>query len=69
MSDRQTLVVTLGTSVLTCGSKQLNRAHIFEIARECAQAIAKGHRLVIVTSGGLSPPVGSISAIPNCRTI
>ncbi|NCB61081.1 MAG: glutamate 5-kinase, partial [Gammaproteobacteria bacterium] len=28
MSDSQTLVVKLGTSVLTGGSRRLNRAHI-----------------------------------------
>lgn len=54
MSDRQTLVVKLGTSVLTSGSKQLNRSHLLEIVRECAQAIALGHRLVLVTSGAIA---------------
>jgi glutamate 5-kinase len=33
MSDSQTLVVKLGTSVLTGGSRRLNRAHIVELVR------------------------------------
>jgi glutamate 5-kinase len=36
MSDSQTLVVKLGTSVLTGGSRRLNRAHIVELVRQCA---------------------------------
>ncbi|EPD3773806.1 hypothetical protein, partial [Cronobacter sakazakii] len=31
MSNSQTLVVKLGTSVLTGGSRRLNRAHIVEL--------------------------------------
>ena len=48
MSDSQTLVVKLGTSVLTGGSRRLNRAHIVELGRQCAQLLAAGHRIVIV---------------------
>ncbi|KUV70068.1 hypothetical protein AWF91_20530 [Escherichia coli] len=53
MSDSQTLVVKLGTSVLTGGSRRLNRAHIVELVRQCAQLHAAGHRIVIVTSGAI----------------
>ncbi|HHH1822035.1 TPA: glutamate 5-kinase, partial [Yersinia enterocolitica] len=54
MSGSQTLVVKLGTSVLTGGSRRLNRAHIVELVRQCAQQHAKGHRIVIVTSGAIA---------------
>ncbi|MBS0848826.1 glutamate 5-kinase [Citrobacter sp. JGM124] len=54
MSDSQTLVVKLGTSVLTGGSRRLNRAHIVELVRQCAQLHANGHRIVIVTSGAIA---------------
>ncbi|MCI4115960.1 glutamate 5-kinase [Dickeya dianthicola] len=54
MSGSQTLVVKLGTSVLTGGSRRLNRAHIVELVRQCAQQHAAGHRIVIVTSGAIA---------------
>lgn len=54
MSDSQTLVVKLGTSVLTGGSRRLNRAHIVELVRQCAQLHADGYRIVIVTSGAIA---------------
>ncbi|KMQ85256.1 gamma-glutamyl kinase [Lasius niger] len=52
--DKQTLVIKLGTSVLTGGSSCLNHAHILEIVRECAPLHKAGHRIVIVTSGGVA---------------
>ncbi|MEA1063828.1 glutamate 5-kinase [Erwinia sp. HR93] len=54
MSNSQTLVVKLGTSVLTGGSRRLNRAHIVELVRQCAHLHAAGHRIVIVTSGAIA---------------
>ena len=66
MSDSQTLVVKLGTSVLTGGSRRLNRAHIVELVRQCAQLHAAGHRIVIVTSGAMPPDV-SILVTLNSR--
>ncbi len=54
MNGSQTLVVKLGTSVLTGGSLRLNRAHIVELVRQCAQQHAAGHRIVIVTSGAIA---------------
>lgn len=54
MNGSQTLVVKLGTSVLTGGSRRLNRAHIVELVRQCAQQHAAGHRIVIVTSGAIA---------------
>lgn len=54
MSKSQTLVVKLGTSVLTGGSRRLNKAHILELVRQCAQLHADGHRIIIVTSGAIA---------------
>ncbi|CAK9884430.1 MAG: Glutamate 5-kinase [Candidatus Erwinia impunctatus] len=54
MSTNQTLVVKLGTSVLTGGSRRLNQAHMVELVRQCAQQHASGHRIVIVTSGAVA---------------
>lgn len=54
MNSSQTLVVKLGTSVLTGGSRRLNRAHIVELVRQCAQQHEKGHRIIIVTSGAIA---------------
>lgn len=54
MKNSQTLVVKLGTSVLTGGSRQLNQAHIVELVRQCAQQYEKGHRIIIVTSGAIA---------------
>ncbi len=50
----QTLVVKLGTSVLTGGERQMNKAHMVELVRQCAQLHAQGHRVVIVTSGAIA---------------
>lgn len=50
----KTIVIKLGTSVLTRGTKALNRAHMVEIVRQCAKALEAGHRLVIVSSGAIA---------------
>ncbi|MGR5542274.1 glutamate 5-kinase, partial [Vibrio campbellii] len=34
---KQTIVVKLGTSVLTGGTQALDRAHMVELVRQCAQ--------------------------------
>lgn len=50
----QTLVVKLGTSVLTGGTNQIDRAHLVELVRQCAILIRQGHHVVIVTSGAIA---------------
>ena len=50
----KTLVVKLGTSVLTRGTRVLNRAHMVEIVRQCALASEAGHKIVLVTSGAIA---------------
>ena len=49
-----TIVVKLGTSVLTGGSLALDRAHMVELARQCAELKKLGHSVVIVSSGAIA---------------
>ena len=53
-AGKKTLVVKLGTSVLTQGTRALNRAHMVEIVRQCARAHAAGHRVIVVSSGAIA---------------
>lgn len=50
----QTIVIKLGTSLLTGGSKKLDRAKIVEIVRQCHQLHQLGHKIIIVTSGAIA---------------
>lgn len=51
---RKTIVVKLGTSVLTSGTSKLDRAHMVEIVRQCAVLHQQGHHIVVVTSGAIA---------------
>ncbi len=51
---QKTLVIKLGTSVLTQGTRRLNRAHMVELVRQCALAREAGHRIVLVSSGAIA---------------
>jgi glutamate 5-kinase len=53
-SKRKTIVVKLGTSVLTSGTAKLDRAHMVEIARQCAVLHQQGHNIIVVTSGAIA---------------
>ena len=50
----QRLVLKLGTSVLTAGSPQINRARLLELVRQCARLHAAGVDVVIVTSAAIA---------------
>ncbi|MDF7667753.1 glutamate 5-kinase [Orbaceae bacterium ESL0727] len=50
----QIIVIKLGTSVLTAGTKQLDKARIVELIRQCALLHQAGHKIVIVTSGAIA---------------
>ncbi len=50
-SKSKTIVVKLGTSILTAGTKSLSKRHILEIVRVLADLHQAGHRIVVVTSG------------------
>ncbi|MFQ0993211.1 glutamate 5-kinase [Gilliamella apicola] len=54
IKKQQTVVVKLGTSVLTGGTKQLDRAQIVELIRQCAILHQDGHKIIIVTSGAIA---------------
>lgn len=53
-NKQQTIVIKLGTSVLTSGTKQIDRSRLVELIRQCAQQHALGHRIIIVTSGAIA---------------
>ncbi|RXJ73098.1 glutamate 5-kinase [Veronia nyctiphanis] len=53
-SSSQTIVVKLGTSVLTGGSLRLDKAHLVELVRQCAHLMRDGHKVIIVTSGAIA---------------
>ena len=53
-TDKKTIVVKLGTSVLTSGTAKLDRAHMVEIVRQCAVLQKQGHQVVVVTSGAIA---------------
>lgn len=48
------IVVKLGTSVLTGGTRQLDRSHMVEIARQCAALRRQGCEVIVVTSGAIA---------------
>ena len=50
----KTVVVKLGTSVLTSGTTKLDRAHMVEIVRQCAQLQKIGYHIIVVTSGAIA---------------
>ncbi|EJG2240585.1 glutamate 5-kinase, partial [Vibrio parahaemolyticus] len=54
VSQPQTVVVKLGTSVLTGGTLALERAHMVELARQCAELKKQGHSVVMVSSGAIA---------------
>ncbi|MGR5340122.1 glutamate 5-kinase [Vibrio astriarenae] len=51
---KQTIVVKLGTSVLTGGTQALDRAHMVELVRQCVQLKQHGHQVVLVSSGAIA---------------
>ncbi|UXI00643.1 glutamate 5-kinase [Photobacterium sp. TY1-4] len=53
-SPQQTIVIKLGTSVLTGGTLQLDRAHMVELVRQCASLRKQGHKVILVTSGAIA---------------
>ncbi len=50
----QRIVVKLGTSVLTGGTPNLDRAHMVELVRQCAALHKAGRDVIICTSGAIS---------------
>ncbi len=52
--EKKTLVVKLGTSILTGGTRRIDRAHMVELVRQLAQLHREGHHVVVVTSGAIA---------------
>ncbi|MCE0494369.1 glutamate 5-kinase [Vibrio salinus] len=50
----KTVIVKLGTSVLTGGTLALDQAHMVELARQCAELKKQGHSVVLVSSGAIA---------------
>ncbi|MDO9813924.1 glutamate 5-kinase [Glaesserella parasuis] len=50
----KTIVVKLGTSTLTHGTKSLSRPHMLEIVKQIAQLHEQGYRVILVTSGAVA---------------
>lgn len=48
------IVVKLGTSTLTSGTRQLNRQRMLEIVQQIARLHQQGHEMVVVTSGAMA---------------
>jgi glutamate 5-kinase len=48
------IVIKLGTTVLTGGTKQMDAPRIVELVRQCAELHKAGHELVVVTSGAIA---------------
>ena len=48
------VVVKLGTSVLTAGSRSLNRAHMLSLVQQMVHLRTLGHTVVLVTSGAIA---------------
>lgn len=53
-TQSKTVVVKLGTSVLTGGTLALDRAHMVELVRQCAELKKQGHSVVMVSSGAIA---------------
>jgi glutamate 5-kinase len=50
----QRIIIKLGTSVLTDGTRRLSRRRMLEIARQAAYLHDAGHHIVIVSSGAIA---------------
>lgn len=50
----KTIVIKLGTSTLTHGSKSLSRPHMLEIVKQIATLHQQGIRIVVVSSGAVA---------------
>lgn len=48
------IVVKLGTSVLTGGSRHLNHPRMVDLVRQCAELHHQGHEIIVVTSGAVA---------------
>lgn len=52
--DRKRIVVKVGTSVLTNGTRRLSPPRMVDLARQCAELQNQGHELILCTSGAVA---------------
>ncbi len=52
--DRKRIVVKVGTSVLTDGTRRLSPPRMVDLARQCAELQNQGHELILCTSGAIA---------------
>ncbi len=50
----QRIVIKLGTSVLTGGSRHLSQPRMVDLARQCAELHRRGHEIILCTSGAIA---------------
>ena len=48
------IIVKLGTSVLTGGTRKLNRPQMVELTRQCAHLHRQGHQVILCSSGAIA---------------
>ncbi|MCG7542008.1 MULTISPECIES: glutamate 5-kinase [Pseudoalteromonas] len=53
-NNKQTIVIKLGTSVLTAGSQTLNKPRLVELVRQCVTLRQAGHQVIVVSSGAVA---------------
>src|SRR5258708_4153305 len=54
MTKSKRIVIKLGTTVLTDGTRRLSRRRMLEIVRQAAQLHEAGHHVVVVSSGAIA---------------
>lgn len=50
----QRVVIKIGTSVLTGGTRYLDRPHMVDLARQCAELHGRGKEIILVSSGAIA---------------
>ena len=48
------VVIKVGTSVLTAGTRELSDPRMVDLARQCATQYYQGHELLLCTSGAIA---------------
>ena len=54
LRSNRRIVVKVGTSVLTGGTRNLSLPHMVELVRQCAELHHQGHEVIICTSGAVA---------------
>ncbi|MEO2281753.1 glutamate 5-kinase [Pseudoalteromonas pernae] len=65
----QTIVIKLGTSVLTNNGQGLDRAHMVELVRQCVHLQKAGNHIVLVSSGAVAAGRELLGRPPSNETL